>query len=112
MNNRVCLLATLFVSVMNATDPTPLSRQETAAGWRSPFDGKSLRGWSAPAKNWEAREGSIVRTGGGGDLTYVMYRLPRDYELLVHWKEKKASEWNTERIVCHGKVVEHSLNDV
>jgi dienelactone hydrolase len=40
-----------------------------------------------------------------------MYRLPRDYELRVHWKQSAKGEWNTERIVCHGKVVEHSLND-
>ncbi len=114
MNNHFCLIFALFgaATVAQATDPAPLSRDQTAAGWRSPFDGKSLRGWSAPAKNWEAREGSIVRTGGGGDLTYVMYRLPRDYELIVHWKQKNATSWNTERLVCHGTVVEHSLNDV
>src|SRR5260370_6629570 len=114
MSNRLCIIVTLFevVRLAHATDPVPLNRSETATGWRSPFDGKSLRGWIAPAKNWDVRDGSIVRTNGGGDLTYVMYRLPRDYELLVHWKEKKASEWNTERIVCHGKVVEHFLNDV
>jgi dienelactone hydrolase len=98
------------LSVAQATDPTALSRAETGTGWRSLFDGKSLRGWTAPAKNWEARDGAIVRTGGGGDLTYVMYRLPSDYEMNAHWKAKGASDWNTERIVCHGNVVEHSLN--
>jgi dienelactone hydrolase len=114
MNNRVCLIAALLgaVTVAHASDPTALSRAETSAGWRSPFDGKSLRGWIAPAKNWEARDGSIVRTSGGGDLTYVMYRLPRDYEFRAQWKVKTAGEWNSERIVCHGKIVEHSLNGV
>jgi dienelactone hydrolase len=114
MNNRVCLFVAFLgvVNLAHATDPAALTRAETGAGWRSPFDGKSLRGWIAPAKNWEARDGSIARTGGGGDLTYVMYRLPRDYELRVQWKVKTAREWNTERIVCHGKVVEHSLNAV
>src|SRR5580704_4138499 len=112
MSNRVCTIAALFgvLTVAQASDPAALSRSETAAGWRSLFDGKSLRGWLAPAKNWDARNGAIVRIGGGGELMYVMYRLPPDYELRFHWKEG-TGEWNTERIVCHGKVVEHSLND-
>src|SRR5450432_119388 len=113
MTNRVCTIAALFgiLSVAHTTGPTALSRSETAAGWRSLFDGKSLRGWLAPAKNWDARNGAIVRTGSGGELMYVMYRLPADYELRFHWKKDAGGEWNTERIVCRGKVVEHSLND-
>src|SRR6266403_4464310 len=92
-----------------AAGPAPLTPQESAAGWRSLFDGKSLRGWTAPAKNWEARDGGITRTGAGGDLTYVMYRLPKDYELRVQWREGESGKWNAERIVCHGKVVERSV---
>src|SRR5258706_487676 len=94
-----------------AADPAPLSRAENAIGWRSLFDGKSLRGWTAAAKNWEVQNGALVRTGSGGDIAYVMYRLPEDYELRVNWKPNSSEKWTTERIVCHGKTIERSLND-
>ena len=103
----------VFVAAFAApgSGPETLTRDEIASGWRSMFDGKSLRGWSADAGNWNAQDGSIVRTKAGGGLTYVMYRLPADYEVRIHWSEK-GGEWNTERIVCHGKVAEWTLNGV
>jgi dienelactone hydrolase len=51
-----------------------------------------------------------MHTGGGGDLTYVMYRLPRDFELRLFWRVNSRGGWNAERVICHDKVVEHLLN--
>jgi hypothetical protein len=93
-----------------AADPDPLTPAEIANGWRSLFGGKSLHGWASSGKNWEVRDGALTRTGKGGDLAYVMYRLPDDYELRVHWKPGRSEEWRTERIVCHGKMIERTLN--
>jgi len=106
----VLMLASLVVAL--AADPVPLRRDEAAIGWRSLFDGKSMRGWTAPGKNWNVRDGALARTASGGDITYVMYRLPLDYELRIQWKQAAAAEWNSERVLCHGKVVEHSRNGV
>src|SRR5882724_2899582 len=81
MNVQAVTLMVASVAVALAADPVPLRRDEVAIGWRNLFDGKSLRGWTAPEKNWDVRDGTLARTAAGGDLTYVMYRLPRDYEL-------------------------------
>src|ERR1700704_3807523 len=91
----------MLSTISYATDPAPLSPAEAASGWRSLFGGQSLRGWATASNNWEARNGELVRTGKGGDIAYVMYRLPEDYELRVNWKPNASNSWNTERIVCH-----------
>src|SRR5438552_5214570 len=112
MNVQALGLMLTCISIALAAGPVALRRDEIATGWRSVFDGKSMRGWIAPGKNWDVKDGALTRTASGGDLTYVMYRLPRDYEIRVQWKQAAAAEWNTERVVCRGKVVEHSLNGV
>src|SRR5438105_14186182 len=100
MNVQALGLILTCVSVALADCPVPLRRDEISIGWRSLLDGKSMRGWTAPGKNWDVKNGALTRTAIGGDLTYVMYRLPRDYEIRVQWKSAAAAEWNTERVVC------------
>jgi 3-keto-disaccharide hydrolase len=66
-----------------------LTPQETAAGWKLLFDGKSLAGWrgfktETPPAGWKAVDGTLTRETGGGDLMTVdQYG---DFELRLDWK--------------------------
>ncbi len=104
-----CTVLFTLPAICSAADPAPLSPAEVSTGWKTLFGGSSLRGWDA-GKNWEARDGELIRTGKGGGITYVMYRLTENYELRVNWKPNASNSWNTEQIVCHGKNMAHQLN--
>jgi cytochrome c len=70
-----------------------LSAAEKAAGFQLLFDGRSTAGWrnfgaSGPAKGWQAADGALVRTGGGGDL--VTDEVYRDFELRLEWRIAKG----------------------
>lgn len=62
---------------------------DSAAGWRSLFDGRSLGGWrgftsDTPPAGWVAVDGTLMRQGSGGDLVTV--EEFGDFELRLQWK--------------------------
>ncbi len=69
--------------------PNALTEREKAEGWRLLFDGKTLDGWRGykleelPG-NWDAQDGTIVRTGKGPDL--VTKEQYDDFDLMIQWK--------------------------
>ena len=78
-----------------STPPAATAGTTAAAGaeafgeWRPLFDGRSLAGWrgfrsEAPPAGWQAVDGSLVRTGGGGDL--LTEEEFDDFELSLDWK--------------------------
>ena len=64
-------------------------RVSTQEAWKPLFNGRSLEGWrgfksAAPSSGWAAVEGTLARTGPGGDiLTVDEYG---DFELRLQWK--------------------------
>lgn len=69
--------------------PNTLSAAERAAGWRLLFDGQSTTGWrgfrqAAPPSGWQATDGTLARTGGGGDLISVDQFA--NFELALEWQ--------------------------
>src|SRR5260370_36425747 len=95
VHHVVLMLASLFVAL--AAGPVPLRRDEAAIGWRSLFDGKSMRGWTAPGKNWDVRDGALARTASGGDIMDAMERLAPDYEIRIQCKQAAAAGLDLER---------------
>jgi hypothetical protein len=66
-----------------------LTESERADGWELLFDGTSLDGWRGYNRpdlpeGWEARDGSLVRTGPGGDI--ITDREFGDFELTLEWR--------------------------
>jgi hypothetical protein len=61
---------------------------DKAAGWRPLFDGTTLTGWrgyrTPAAAGWAAVDGTLARTGPGGDLMTVDEF--GDFELELEWK--------------------------
>jgi len=82
------LLMTAILAMAAAQD-NALTDDEKKAGFKLLFDGKSLDGWrgykkdKAPA-GWTVVEGSLARTGGGGDLLTV--EQFENFELKIDWK--------------------------
>src|SRR5215211_3065747 len=72
----------------NMSSPS-VSAVESAAGWRSLFDGRTLAGWrgyrsqSLPG-GWVAKDGMLVREGSGGDI--VTDESFGNFELTLEWK--------------------------
>lgn len=71
-----------------------LSDAERAEGWRLLFDGRTTTGWhlyrkvGAAVVGWEVKDGSLVRTGPGGDLsTDAEFQ---DFELKLEWRISPA----------------------
>ena len=69
---------------------SPSTMSSTAStGWRPLFNGRSLEGWRSfktqtPPAGWSVIDGSLVRTGRGGDIMTVdQYG---DFELELDWK--------------------------
>lgn len=69
-----------------------LTDAEKSEGWKLLFDGKTLSGWQAfgrkPITGWEALDGALVRTGGGGDI--VSDEEFDDFELKIDWRISAA----------------------
>jgi cytochrome c len=66
-----------------------LTPAEVKNGWRLLFDGRSTQGWrgykqSAMPKGWEAIDGALACTNGGGDI--VTEDEYQDFELALEWK--------------------------
>lgn len=69
---------------------TGLTAEETAAGWKSLFNGTDLTGWKgykkdAPGAAWKVENGELTLTAGGaGDIMTVDEYGP--FELSLEWK--------------------------
>lgn len=66
-----------------------LSPEETAAGWKLLFDGKTTAGWrgfkkDAMPEGWAVEDGCLTRVGGGGDI--VTAGEYDNFELSLEWK--------------------------
>ena len=62
------LIAVCFVAALAQTKPNQMNKSESANGWKSLFDGKTLTGWrgfhsqSLPA-GWAVEDGCIKKVG-------------------------------------------------
>ncbi|MDZ4754273.1 MAG: family 16 glycoside hydrolase [Phycisphaerae bacterium] len=66
-----------------------VSDSEARAGWRAIFDGATLEGWknwkgTGPVKGWTIVDGTLMRSGDGGDLTTEADYA--NFELRYEWK--------------------------
>jgi len=90
LQTSALLLSTLLFAT--AADPSPLSEQEAAAGWKPLIDGSSTAGWVAlgttafPTKGWSVVDGTLrhEKSGGGGDIVTSEAHL--NFELTWEWK--------------------------
>jgi len=69
--------------------PNTLTDPEVAAGWQLLFDGESLDGWrmynaDETPRGWSAVDGTLQRTGPGGDI--VTDRQFTNFELVLDWR--------------------------
>lgn len=70
-----------------------LTAEETAAGWKLLFDGRTTHGWRGYKKDefpdgWVVRDGCLVRVGPGGD---IMTEAEFDnFELKIEWRISAA----------------------
>lgn len=75
-------------SAPEPSGPNTLTSAERAAGWRLLFDGSSTTGWrgyrlpSVPP-GWQAVDGALTRTDGGGDL--ITTDQFANFELTIEW---------------------------
>jgi len=86
----ILLLIFWATPAMAAENHNGLTADERVAGWQSLFDGESLTEWRTyrqpePAPQWQARDGELRLTGGGGgDL--ITRDTWADFELRLEWK--------------------------
>ncbi len=71
--------------------PSTLSAAERAEGFRLLFNGRDLRGWEAPGKNWAVTDGAIAWVHAGGHLYYTAAEMPDSFDLRFEWKVAKGS---------------------
>lgn len=78
---------------VKGTADNALSEAEIAAGWTLLFDGTTTEQWRGykqaafPEKGWEATNGKLIITRGGGDL--ITKRQYGNFELVVDYKIHK-----------------------
>ena len=82
--------ATPDARVPSLNELTPAERE---AGWELLFDGQTLDGWrgyNSPdlPGGWAAQDGTLVRTGTGGDI--ITDRSFADFELTLEWRVESA----------------------
>ena len=97
-----CLLfACLSLGAAEVVPPTPkqtmpVPSAEEALGWKSLFDGKTLKGWTGDPKYWRCEDGAIV-----GEITpetivkrntFIIWEgsLPGDFELKAEYRISDA----------------------
>ncbi len=82
----------LLARAVFAGEPNTLTSEETAAGWKLLFDGKSTAGWVAigkpafPDKGWSVREGALHHEKGGGGGDIVTTESYGSFELQFEWR--------------------------
>ena len=74
-----------------AENVNSLTEAESAVGFKSLFDGKSLGDDWEHKGNWKVEDGVITREGQGGSLVYKANKIPDNFELRFHWKVAKGS---------------------
>ena len=76
-----------------STTMNTLTSEESAAGWRLLFDGRTLDGWrgyqqqTAP-EGWQVADGVLTKPGSAGDI--VTNDQFGDFELSFDWKLEKG----------------------
>jgi hypothetical protein len=76
------------------TPAAPATADADETGFAPLFDGTTLKGWhlyrkpGAPITGWDVADGSIVRTGAGGDL--ISDQQYGDFDLRFDWKIGEA----------------------
>ena len=85
------LILTFTATLACAAAPNQLTEQETAAGWKLLFDGRTTNGWRSfkkqtfPAKGWGVEDDWLHCLGkGGGDI--ITDAEFDDFELQWEWK--------------------------
>lgn len=90
---RLCfalILTCASTVLLRAEEPNQLTADEKARGFQLLFNGKDLEGWKHNG-NWKASDGVLERSGGGGDISYELMRVPDDFELRFEWKVAPGS---------------------
>jgi hypothetical protein len=92
------LVVTNSCKAQSQTPPPPASASashntltdaERSAGWRLLFDGTTTTGWRNYGKptiadGWKVQDGSLTRTGAGGDI--ITTAEFKNFELSIDWK--------------------------
>ncbi|GJM22899.1 MAG: glycosyl hydrolase [Planctomycetota bacterium] len=81
--------AALACSSPPTCPPNKLTEAEAELGWQLLFDGETLAGWELFGKpgqhtGWQVVDGTLARTGSGGDL--ITDRAFADFELQLEWR--------------------------
>jgi len=104
MTPRLFAFASLFLGLTSlccAAEPNTLTPDESAAGWKLLFDGRSLAGWhifqqqGEPKAGWHVADGCLVNpksngrpNGSGGDLVTNAKFL--NFEFRFEWRISPA----------------------
>jgi hypothetical protein len=77
------------VAATDGQEMNTLTEAERAAGWELLFDGTTMDGWrpyngAGLPQGWAAVDGTLMRTGVGGDI--VTDRTFTDFELTLEWR--------------------------
>ena len=97
MTKQLVIAAVAFSAVATyghfseAGDVNALTEAESAAGFETLFNGKSLDGGWEHKGNWKVEDGIVTREGKGGSLVYKAKKIPDDFELRFQWKVAKGS---------------------
>jgi hypothetical protein len=89
----IAVLGWLLAGPAGAEDNV-LSSDEVDAGWQLLFDGETLEGWrnyrtdGTVVKGWAAVNGTLARTGPGGDL--VTWNQFGNFELALEWRVEEG----------------------
>ncbi len=90
INQRVFAMLKQVADPTQKTNPNQLTAEEQQQGFKSLFDGKTLKGWKQGG-NWKVEDAVITRSGKGGSLVYGDQVLPDDFELKFEWKVAEGS---------------------
>jgi hypothetical protein len=97
----ICVVAVFAQSNNDPAKINRLTREETSAGWRSLFDGKSFKGWRGfhsdkVPEGWIIEDGCIKKAQAQGELGQAGGDLITvdqfdNFELSLEWKLSKGS---------------------